>query len=61
LLLHDEHDPWITSAEIATVHDQLRGPKRFVQIPGVGHAMPFVYVAPELWVQTVRDFLAEHG
>jgi hypothetical protein len=61
LLLHGEHDPWITSAEIATVHDQLRGPKRFVQIPGVGHAMPFVYVALELWVQTVRDFLAEHG
>ena len=57
LLLHGERDPWVTAEETEAIAARLRGPVQVIHVPGRGHEMPFVYGAPELWVQTVRPFL----
>jgi fermentation-respiration switch protein FrsA (DUF1100 family) len=60
LLLHGERDPWITTAETEAIAGRLRGPKQLLHVHGLGHEMPFVYGAPELWVKTVKGFLGRH-
>lgn len=57
LLLHGERDPWVTAEETEAIAARVRGPAQVLHVPGRGHEMPFVYGAPELWVQTVRPFL----
>ncbi len=52
----DEQTP---SAETNAIVERIRGSKRMVEVPGVGHDMPYVYRAPDLWVQTVKQFLAQ--
>ncbi len=59
LVLHGALDPWITTAETNAIVERIRGSKRMVEVPGVGHDMPYVYRAPDLWVQTVKQFLAQ--
>jgi fermentation-respiration switch protein FrsA (DUF1100 family) len=56
--MHGERDPWITGAETTAILDRLQGPKQLLDFPGLGHEMPFVYGAPDLWVKTVGQFLA---
>jgi alpha-beta hydrolase superfamily lysophospholipase len=58
LLMHGERDPWITGAETTAILDRLQGPKQMIDFAGLGHEMPFVYGAPDLWVETVGQFLA---
>jgi pimeloyl-ACP methyl ester carboxylesterase len=59
LVMHGERDPWITSAETQALVASIDGPKQLVEFPGVGHDMPYVYPAPDLWVATVKQFLAQ--
>jgi uncharacterized protein len=59
LLMHGERDAWVTPAETHAILEQLRGPKQAVEIPGVGHEMPFVWHAPELWRRSVAQLLAQ--
>jgi hypothetical protein len=49
----------VTAAETMAIADRLRGPRRVVGFPGVGHDMPFVWHAPEQWGQAVAEFLAQ--
>lgn len=57
LMLHGERDPWIMAEEIQAIAQQLRGPTQVMSVPNQGHAMPFVYGAPELWVASVGQFV----
>jgi alpha-beta hydrolase superfamily lysophospholipase len=59
LLMHGEHDAWVTPAETRAIFERLRGPRQIVQIPGVGHEMPFVYHEPGLWRESVAQLLAQ--
>jgi alpha-beta hydrolase superfamily lysophospholipase len=59
LVMHGERDPWITSGETQALVARIAGPKLEVEFPGVGHDMPYVYPAPDLWVATVRQFLTQ--
>jgi len=58
LVMRGERDPWVTGAETQALAARIGAPKRVVEVPGVGHEMPFVYPAPDLWVATVKRFLA---
>jgi hypothetical protein len=57
--MHGEHDPWITHDETQALVARIDAPKLVVDVPGVGHDMPFVYTAPERWVATVKQFLEQ--
>ena len=57
LLLYGGVDPWIMEAEALAVAEQFRGNTQVVKVLNVGHEMPFVHHAPELWVMTVGAFL----
>jgi alpha-beta hydrolase superfamily lysophospholipase len=59
LVMRGERDPWVTGAETQALAARIGAPKRVVEVPGVGHEMPYVYPAPDLWVATVKRFLAE--
>src|SRR6266540_1480948 len=59
LVMHGERDPWITSGETQALVARIDGPKQVVEFPNVGHDMPYVYPAPDLWVATVRQFLTQ--
>jgi uncharacterized protein len=59
LLMHGERDPWITAAETAAIAGQVRGPKQVIEFPRLGHEMPYVYGAPELWRKTIAQFLGQ--
>jgi uncharacterized protein len=59
LLMHGERDPWVTPDETKAIYDRLRGSKQNIEIPGVGHEMPFVYYAPKLWRESVARLLAQ--
>lgn len=59
LVMHGERDPWITHDETQALVAHIDAPKLFVDVPGVGHDMPFVYPAPDVWVATVKQFLAQ--
>jgi alpha-beta hydrolase superfamily lysophospholipase len=59
LLMHGERDTWVTPAETRAIFERLRGPRQIVQIPGVGHEMPFVYHEPGLWRESVAQLLAQ--
>lgn len=59
LVMHGERDPWITPEETEALVARINGPKQLVEFPGVGHEMPYVYPAPELWVATVTQFLSQ--
>ena len=58
LVMHGERDPWITHDETQALVARIAGSKQVVDVPGVGQDMPFVYPAPDLWVATVKQFLA---
>lgn len=58
LLLYGEQDPWITADESWAIFDQLAAPKTLVPVPGVGHQLPYIYPAGELWKREVGAFLA---
>ena len=58
LVMHGSRDPWITTAETQALVARMRGSTQVVEIPDVGHDMPFVYPAPDMWVATVSEFLA---
>jgi alpha-beta hydrolase superfamily lysophospholipase len=57
LILHGERDPWITAEEMQAVAHAIPGAARLLTVPNLGHEMPFVYGAPDLWVATVQQFL----
>jgi alpha-beta hydrolase superfamily lysophospholipase len=57
LVLHGERDPWISADETQALVAQISSPKVLVEVPGLGHDMPFVYGAHDLWVSAVTDFL----
>jgi len=59
LVMHGERDPWITSGETQALVARIDGSKQVVEFPNVGHDMPYVYPAPDLWVATVRQFLTQ--
>jgi uncharacterized protein len=59
LVMHGERDPWITSDETEALVAHINAPKLLVDVPGVGHDMPFVYPAPDVWVATVKQFVAQ--
>ena len=59
LVMHGEHDPWITSGETQALVARIDGAKQLVEFPGVGHDMPYVYPAPDLWIVTVKQFLGQ--
>jgi alpha-beta hydrolase superfamily lysophospholipase len=59
LVMHGERDPWITSGETQALVASIDGVKQVVEFPGVGHDMPFVYPAPDVWVATVKQFLLQ--
>jgi alpha-beta hydrolase superfamily lysophospholipase len=58
LLVHGGADPYITTDEARAIVAGARGPARLVVLADVGHAS-FVGARPELWRETMRDFLAE--
>lgn len=60
LVMHGERDPWVTAAETQALAARIGGPKQVVGFPGVGHTMPFVHPAPDVWVATVKQFLAQY-
>lgn len=57
LVLHGERDPWISADETAALVAQISSPKQLIEVPGLGHDMPFVYGAHDLWVSAVTAFL----
>jgi alpha-beta hydrolase superfamily lysophospholipase len=59
LLMHGQRDAWVTPDETRAIFERLRGPRQIVQIPGVGHEMPFVYHEPGLWRESVARLLEE--
>jgi alpha-beta hydrolase superfamily lysophospholipase len=59
LVMHGERDPWITSGETQALVARIDGPKQLVEFPGIGHEMPYVYPAPNLWIATVKQFLVQ--
>jgi uncharacterized protein len=59
LVMHGERDPWITTGETQALVARIGEPKQVIDFPGVGHEMPFVYPAPDLWVATVKQFLTQ--
>jgi hypothetical protein len=59
LLMYGQRDPWVTPGEAWAIFERLRGPRQIVEIPGVGHEMPFVYHQPGLWRENVAQLLAQ--
>jgi pimeloyl-ACP methyl ester carboxylesterase len=57
--MHGQRDAWVTPAETQAIFERLRGPRQIVEIPGVGHEMPFVYHEPGLWRASVARLLAQ--
>jgi alpha-beta hydrolase superfamily lysophospholipase len=57
LLMSGARDPWVRPAETQTVAQHLHGPVQVVEVPDMGHDMPFVYWAPKLWRQSVAELL----
>ncbi|MFL5800894.1 MAG: alpha/beta hydrolase [Roseiflexaceae bacterium] len=58
LLMTGARDLWVRPAETQAIEQRLRGPKQLVVVPDMGHDMPFVYWAPELWRRSVAELLA---
>jgi alpha-beta hydrolase superfamily lysophospholipase len=56
LYLRGEHDPYVTNAEAHAVFDVLGGPKRYVEITGVGHES-YPGANPVQWRGAIVDFL----
>lgn len=59
LLMSGGDDPWVRPNETQAIADQIHASKQVVIFPNLGHQMPFVYFNPTLWVDTVRQFLAQ--
>jgi hypothetical protein len=49
----------VRPAETPAIGQRMRGVVQIVEIPDMGHDMPFVYWAPELWRQSVAELLAQ--
>ena len=47
------------SGETQVLVAGIDGAKQLVEFPGVGHDMPYVYPAPDVWIATVKQFLGQ--
>ncbi|MEW6307075.1 MAG: alpha/beta hydrolase [Verrucomicrobiota bacterium] len=56
LQLHGARDPRVSEAEARRVFEQLRGPKEFVLLEGVGHES-YLAARPQEWQRAVEPFL----
>jgi alpha-beta hydrolase superfamily lysophospholipase len=59
VILHGSNDAWVTHEQIAAVHDNLAGPRRLLNFPGIGHES-IVARVPAEWKACVDQFLTEH-
>jgi len=59
LLLHGEKDLRVNHEEAEAILANLRGEKKLVEVPGVGHD-GYVATSPEVWKQVVGSFLSNH-
>ncbi|MGB7414058.1 MAG: alpha/beta fold hydrolase [Thermosynechococcaceae cyanobacterium] len=57
LILQGQHDRWISLPEVKKLQAQIRGASELVVFPTAGHQL-LVTVAPELWEEKIRNFLA---
>lgn len=60
LLLIGEKDDRVTVPQARSIYDRLRGPKKFVIVPGIGHRS-YLAVDPLLWKKEVLRFLHERN
>jgi alpha-beta hydrolase superfamily lysophospholipase len=58
LLMSGERDPRVTEEQTIAVFDGLRGPKRIMLFPGVGHESCLV-ASPDRWKESVHRFLED--
>lgn len=58
LLLHGADDPRATLRQAQAVFENLRGPKQFEVLTGLGHES-YLSAQPERWKQTVSQFLKQ--
>jgi alpha-beta hydrolase superfamily lysophospholipase len=56
LIMHGEHDPFVTPAEVRSVYENLAGPKQLEIFSGVGH-QSCLAARPSEWKRLVEGFL----